>query len=165
MKTHTLLLADAEATERLGAALALALSPRSGLVVHLRGALGAGKTTLARGWLRALGASGPIRSPTYTLVEPYLLNGRELVHMDLYRLQTPEELEGLGLDSYPPQQTWWLVEWPERGGARMPSADLSLHLQLHGAQRKIDVLGDEKIAELLMPVWIEFAASVIGNIN
>ncbi|GAC1627298.1 MAG: hypothetical protein NVS9B10_16120 [Nevskia sp.] len=136
-----LLLDDAEATERLGAALARALVARPGLVVFLEGELGAGKTTLARGWLRALGATGPIRSPTYTLIEPYCLDGRDVLHMDLYRLRSPHELEGLGLDDYAPQRSWWLVEWPAQGGERMPPPDLRIALQMHDQKRKIRIDG------------------------
>jgi tRNA threonylcarbamoyladenosine biosynthesis protein TsaE len=123
-----LVLADAAATEAAGAALGRATADRPGLVVYLRGELGAGKTTLARGWLRALGAAGAIRSPTYTLVEPYELNGRSTLHLDLYRLNDPAELEQLGLLDTPPDRSLWLVEWPERGGGRLPRADLDIVL-------------------------------------
>lgn len=136
------ILDDAEATERLGAALARALSPRAGLVVFLEGDLGAGKTTFARGWLRALGAEGPIRSPTYTLVEPYRLAGHDILHMDLYRLRSPDELEGLGLDDHDPKHSWWLVEWPRQGGVRMPPPDLRVVLQMADDKRKILVDGE-----------------------
>lgn len=135
------LLDDAAATEAVGAAIARALAARPGLVVWLEGELGAGKTTFARGWLRALGADGPIRSPTYTLVEPYRLAGRDVLHMDLYRLKDADELEGLGLDDHDPRRSWWLVEWPRQGGARMPPADLRIALQMHDGKRKIAVEG------------------------
>ncbi len=136
-------LADDAATEALGARLALALKDEAGGVVYLNGTLGAGKTTLARGWLRALGVTGSIRSPTYTLIEPYTLdNGRELLHLDLYRLITPDELDGLGLDDYSPARCWWLVEWPECGVGRLPPARLIIDLRADGEGRmaSIDVL-------------------------
>src|SRR5690606_28627226 len=95
-------LADAEATAALGAALAHVFDGEAGGVIFLEGDLGSGKTTLARGLLRALGVTGAIRSPTYTLLEPYELSPRSLLHMDLYRLQDPEELEQLGLADQPP---------------------------------------------------------------
>jgi tRNA threonylcarbamoyladenosine biosynthesis protein TsaE len=122
------LLASAEDTAALGAAVARALAGRAGAVVHLEGPLGAGKTTLARGLLRALGVTGTIRSPTYTLLEPYEPGGRTVIHLDLYRLTDPRELEPLGLRDYPPERCWWLVEWPERGGGRLPPPDLRLLL-------------------------------------
>lgn len=135
------LLADAAATEALGAALASILSRRAGAVVYLHGDLGAGKTTLARGLLRALGVAGTIRSPTYTLIEPYAVAGRELLHMDLYRLQDPEELHQLGLVDYPPTQTLWLIEWPERGSGPLPQADISISLKLAESGRDVVVTG------------------------
>jgi len=138
---RTLRLADDAATEALGAALALALQGRAGGVVHLRGTLGAGKTTFARGWLRALGMRGAIRSPTYTLVEPYSVGGVELLHLDLYRLKTPDELEGLGLDDYPPSRCWWLVEWPDCGGDGVPAADLTVALRADGDGRVAELHG------------------------
>lgn len=129
-------LPDDAATAALGGRLALALVGRTGGVVYLRGTLGAGKTTLARGWLRALGVRGAIRSPTYTLVEPYTLaDGRELLHLDLYRLKTPDELIGLGLDDWPPSRCWWLVEWPECGVGHLPPAMLTISLEAAGNGR------------------------------
>ena len=130
-------LADAATTEAVGAALGRATAGLPGLVVYLRGELGVGKTTLARGWLRALGATGAIRSPTYTLVEPYELGGRNTLHLDLYRLQDPSELEQLGLLDTPPDDSLWLVEWPERGGGRLPPAGLDLALRAAGKGREL----------------------------
>jgi tRNA threonylcarbamoyladenosine biosynthesis protein TsaE len=130
-------LPDAAATEAIGARLARGLSTRPGLVVYLRGDLGAGKTTLVRGWLRALGVTGPIRSPTYTLVEPYEIGGRSLLHMDLYRLSGATELEQLGVYDTPPESSVWLVEWPEHAAAGLPPPDLSISLQVSGAGREI----------------------------
>ncbi|MDR3417353.1 MAG: tRNA (adenosine(37)-N6)-threonylcarbamoyltransferase complex ATPase subunit type 1 TsaE [Nevskia sp.] len=142
-------LPDAAATEALGGKLALLLSQRPGLVVFLHGGLGAGKTTLARGWLRALGASGPIRSPTYTLVEPYELQGRHLLHLDLYRLSDAAELEQLGLYDTPPEHSIWLVEWPERGSGELPDPDLNIFMQVSDKGREIRIEASPVIAPLL----------------
>ena len=117
-------LPDSAATEALGRALAHARPPAA--VLHLAGDLGAGKSTVARALLRALGVQGPIRSPTYTLVERYAVAGGEAWHMDLYRIGDPGELEFLGLD--PAEATLWLVEWPDRGGDALPPADLRVEL-------------------------------------
>jgi tRNA threonylcarbamoyladenosine biosynthesis protein TsaE len=131
-------LADAEATAAFGRELADALRDERGAVIHLRGTLGAGKTTLARELLRALGVTGTIRSPTYTLMEPYELPDRRVLHMDLYRIEAAD-LEQLGLDDYSPTETLWLVEWPEKGGAGLPKADLVLELAALGEGRKLQI--------------------------
>jgi tRNA threonylcarbamoyladenosine biosynthesis protein TsaE len=128
MKRH---LPDAAATEALGAALARTRPPRA--VVHLVGDLGAGKSTVARALLRALGVTGTIRSPTYTLVERYPIDGGEAWHLDLYRIGDPGEIEYLGLDTE--AAVLWLVEWPERGRGSLPSPDLSLELGVAGEGR------------------------------
>ena len=109
-------LPDPAATDALGAQLAQTLPERA--VIHLQGDLGAGKSSLARALLRSLGVTGTIRSPTYTLVEQYpLAQGGLAVHLDLYRIGNPGELEFLGLDGG--EARLWLVEWPERGRARV----------------------------------------------
>lgn len=127
-----LFLADEDATAALGAALAA--SRPSNAVVHLRGDLGAGKSTLARAWLRALGVTGPVRSPTYTLVERYPLEGGgEALHLDLYRIGDAGELEFLGLDDA--DAPLWLVEWPERGLGALPGPDLEVSLAVSGEGR------------------------------
>ncbi|WP_018873699.1 tRNA (adenosine(37)-N6)-threonylcarbamoyltransferase complex ATPase subunit type 1 TsaE [Thioalkalivibrio sp. ALJ16] len=120
-----LLLADLEATEAAGAALARLEAPR---IVFLEGDLGAGKTTWVRGLLRQLGHHGAVRSPTYTLVEPYTLDGRQVLHFDLYRLGDPEELEYLGVREDFGDGALWLVEWPERGAGWLPAPDLVVRL-------------------------------------
>jgi tRNA threonylcarbamoyladenosine biosynthesis protein TsaE len=134
-------LPDAKATEAFGAALAKALGARSGVVIYLSGELGTGKTTLVRGLLHALGVEGSIRSPTYTLIEPYRAGGKDVVHLDLYRIADPLELANLGLADFPPGQTWWLIEWPERAGSTLPSADLELSLRHVPEGREVAIGG------------------------
>lgn len=126
-------LADADATAALGAALAATAPERA--ILHLQGDLGAGKTTLARGLLRALGVTGAVRSPTYTLVERYDTAHGRILHLDLYRIAAAAELDFLGLDSEQAEARLWLVEWPERGAGHLPPADLVLDLALSGDGR------------------------------
>lgn len=111
------------------------------LCVHLLGDLGAGKTTLARAWLRALGHDGPVRSPTYSLVEPYQLPTGRAYHLDLYRLAEPEELEYLGRDEWDDDDVLLLIEWPQRGGELTPPADAIIRLQSldNGERRELTV--------------------------
>ncbi len=127
-----LFLPDAAATDQLGAALA-ATRPKPA-VVHLQGDLGAGKSTLARALLRALGVQGAIRSPTYTLVERYPLPAGEAWHLDLYRIGDAGELDFLGLDEA--EADLWLVEWPERGSGALPPLDLRVALDMQGQGRR-----------------------------
>lgn len=133
----SLFLPDPDATDALAAALAATMPPRA--VVALHGDLGAGKSSLARAWLRALGVEGAIRSPTYTLVERYrLADGRAALHLDLYRIGDPGELEFLALDA--DDVALWLVEWPARGAGALPAADLEVRLELAGQGRQAEVL-------------------------
>ncbi len=129
------LLADAEATDALGRALARTLP--GGGVVFLRGDLGAGKSCLARSMLRELGVEGPIKSPTYTLVERYQLSEGEAAHLDLYRIADAAEIEFLGLDAILPEVRLMLVEWPERAGSGLPAADLELAFEVLPEGREV----------------------------
>lgn len=147
--------ADAAATEALGAALAASYEPASqrAVIVLLHGDLGAGKTTLARGLLRALGVSGSVRSPTFALLEPHDTPRARVVHLDLYRLTSADDLEALGLADYDEAGTLWLVEWPERGAGALPAADLQLQLAAGVAGHEISLqavspLGRDWLARL-----------------
>lgn len=125
-------LPEVDTTLTLGAKLAT-LCPKQ-CVLFLKGPLGAGKTTFARGFLNALGHFQRIKSPTYTLVETYTTPNYHILHFDLYRLQDPEELEALGIRDYTLSPALWLIEWPERGQIGdeyyLPSPDLTLHFEL-----------------------------------
>ena len=122
-----LYLEDEAQTERLGRLLAGTVAAPA--LLFLRGDLGAGKTTLSRGFIQACGHTGPVKSPTYTLIEPYELGGRRIFHLDLYRLSDPGELDYLGLDDMLGDETILLVEWPERGSTYLPAVDLEISLQ------------------------------------
>lgn len=138
-------LPDPAATARFGVALAhsLPVALRGPLVLYFDGELGAGKTALIRAMLAGLGHAGRVPSPTYTLVEPYLLERHRVLHVDLYRLRDPAELDDLGLvdelAAVDPQGrgSLLLAEWPGRGGDRLPAPDLLLHLRIAGDGRRV----------------------------
>jgi tRNA threonylcarbamoyladenosine biosynthesis protein TsaE len=136
-------LPDEVATLHLGEQLAWHCPP--GSIIFLNGDLGVGKTTLVRGFLHGLGYTGTVKSPTYTLVEPYALTvpgGEQRVfHFDLYRLGDPEELDYLGVRDYFDNSAICLIEWPERGGNWLPPADVEIFLQHREAGRQVRLLG------------------------
>jgi tRNA threonylcarbamoyladenosine biosynthesis protein TsaE len=134
-------LKDEAGTQALGVALARGLQP--GLIMHLHGDLGAGKTFVTRSMLHAAGYAGRVKSPTYTLVEPYTLTlaGRsiELLHFDLYRMGSPQEFIEAGLREYFGSDAICIVEWPEQAGALLPKADLEVFLTVKGAGRAVEL--------------------------
>lgn len=124
-----------EAMEALGSQLGSGLHP--GLVLFFHGELGAGKTTLIRGILRGLGYNGAVKSPTYTLVEPYSFAALTVNHFDLYRLKSPEELEFLGIRDYLEGNNLCLIEWAERGAGLLPAQDVDIYIERQEAGRVV----------------------------
>ena len=136
--SFTQFLPDEAATVSAGAKIGRALN--TGCVVFLVGELGAGKTTFTRGALRALGHAGSVKSPTYTLGEPYdLADEAQLCHLDLYRLSNPEELEFLGIRDYVASGAILLIEWPSKGEGWLPAPDLQVALQATDTGRQLEI--------------------------
>ncbi len=145
---QSLYLADEAATVAAGERLGRAT--RGGAVVFLEGTLGAGKTTFSRGVLRAFGHSGAVKSPTYTLVEPYEFAEAQVYHFDLYRLGDPEELEYMGIRDYFSGDHLCLVEWPSRGDGVLPTADLVLTLIVEPPGRRLRLQAQTERGQALL---------------
>lgn len=141
----TLYLADEAATLAAGADMAGKL--KSGLTIYLHGDLGAGKTTFVRGLLRGLGYAGKVKSPTYTLVEPYVISRLNLYHFDLYRFIDPDEWDAAGFRDYFNPQSICLVEWPEKAGDLIPQADIDVSLLPQDNGRMLRIRANSSLAQ------------------
>lgn len=148
-----------DVTRELGGELGRALltaSREQPIVIYLSGELGAGKTTFVNGVMRALGVTGPIRSPTYTLIEPYELDAIAVYHMDLYRLSDARDLEMLALRDLLRPGAVLLVEWAERGAGALPPADLAVKWVYPGDNegqidhRSLSLAANTQVGELLL---------------
>jgi tRNA threonylcarbamoyladenosine biosynthesis protein TsaE len=134
----TLYLADEEAMTALGARIAQATQGHG--LIFLEGNLGMGKTTLSRGIIRGLGHVGAVKSPTFTLVEPYEIGDIRAFHFDLYRLVDPEELEFLGIRDYFEDDALCLIEWPDKGAGFLPKPDLTITISPQDSGRSLTIL-------------------------
>lgn len=130
-------LKSAEETEAFGAKLFNEVRNKS--LIFLTGNLGAGKTTLVRGFLRAAGYQGAVKSPTFTLVEEYLIEDRKYCHFDLYRLNDPEELEWIGIRDYFREEAVCFIEWPDQGRGFLPEPDILIRLEALNEGRVLEL--------------------------
>jgi len=162
IKTQVLFLPNEVATDILGSILASYCNSAS--VIYLFGELGSGKTTFSRGFIHTLGYRGSVKSPTYTLVEPYLLMPRIVYHFDLYRLASEEELEFMGIRDYFDQQAICLVEWPEKWVNFLPKADIKLYLTYHKQGRQVQLIGCSNYGIELLQCVITKSRYLINNI-
>ena len=145
--------------EMLGLGAMLACFLRGEGVIHLSGGLGAGKTTLCRGILRAMGHLGAVKSPTFTLVEPYQISDSEVYHFDFYRLTDPGELDYIGIDEYFGKKKLCLIEWPEKAIGYLPQHDLEITIDVLVEKRIIDVRSNSRSGEKICTQLIELDES------
>lgn len=148
MNTNKLMLPDESA--QLAFAAEIARHCPQGMVIFLQGDLGTGKTTFVRGFLRAMGYEGVVKSPTYTLVEPYLIDNKRIFHFDLYRLGDPDELEYAGGRDYFDAQSICLLEWPEKAAGFLPEADLVLKLAYEDEGRSLEISAETPAGKNLL---------------
>lgn len=142
--------ADTVAVGENLAKVLLAQDKQQALVVYLNGDLGAGKTTLSRGFVRGMGHKGNVKSPTYTLVEPYELTPWQVFHFDLYRLADPEELEYMGIRDYFNDNCCCFIEWPEKGAGLLANADIIINIVYQDEQRLIDLQANSPRGDMVL---------------
>ena len=145
---YSTFLADEAATLAFGQRLANVLHSKS--LLTLSGNLGSGKTTLSRGIIQSHGHIGAVKSPTYTLVEPYEIGDKRIYHFDLYRMEDPEELEFIGLWDYLAEEALIIIEWPEKASGVLPTADLVLQLDKQEQGRKVTCSADTSLGETML---------------
>ena len=153
MKQLEYFLPDEAATIAIGTGLASVLkntTTQQALVVYLNGDLGAGKTTLTRGFVRGMGHKGNVKSPTYTIVEPYELANWRIFHFDLYRLADAEELEYMGIRDYFNNDCCCFIEWPEKGAGLLAKADLTISMAYQDEQRMINIYAESVYGDYVM---------------
>lgn len=148
MLKHTKRCATESDTHALAANLANAI--QAGAIIYLDGQLGAGKTTFTRGFLRGMGYTDKVKSPTYTLVEPYDIGGRKVYHFDLYRLNDAEELEHIGIRDYFEADALCLIEWPEKGFPLLPSPDLTCKISMNVNERDFSIEAHTPLGESII---------------
>lgn len=137
--------------DMLAFAARLAKCTPPGTVIYFHGQLGAGKTTFIRGFLRGLGYLEKVKSPTYTLVEPYEVNNQNIFHFDLYRLQHADELQHIGFQEYFSSDAICLVEWPDKGNPLLPNPDLTINIEIMGeAARKLQLQAHSLLGEKIL---------------
>jgi tRNA threonylcarbamoyladenosine biosynthesis protein TsaE len=161
MAAWTLSLPDEEAAQAFARRFSGAVRPP--MVIYLEGDLGAGKTTFARAYIHGLGYKGYVKSPSYGLLETYRVDSQQVLHLDLYRIEDPEELEYLALRDLYDGQTVLLVEWPDRGGGLLPAPDLVLKFDENHESRFVRISAKSKEGQVLSQLIEQADSDAISN--